>query len=104
MATSAPVTMNESVETVEAKAALKQVHFSVDTAQSCPYFLLLAFGKHFYVCCLLQLQEVFENYKKEKAENDKLLNEQNEKLQEQVTDLRSQNAKISTQLEFASKR
>lgn len=43
----------------------------------------------------MQLQEVFENYKKEKAENDKLLNEQNEKLQEQVTDLRSQNAKIS---------
>ncbi|KAM7046736.1 nucleoprotein TPR isoform 4-T4 [Acridotheres tristis] len=74
MATPAPVSMNESVETVEAKAALKQ------------------------------LQEVFENYKKEKAENDKLLNEQNEKLQEQVTDLRSQNAKISTQLEFASKR
>ncbi|KFP37480.1 Nucleoprotein TPR, partial [Chlamydotis macqueenii] len=74
MSTSAPVSMTESVETVEAKAALKQ------------------------------LQEVFENYKKEKAENDKLLNEQNEKLQEQVTDLRSQNAKISTQLEFASKR
>ncbi|XP_039582311.1 nucleoprotein TPR isoform X4 [Passer montanus] len=74
MATPAPVSMSESVETVEAKAALKQ------------------------------LQEVFENYKKEKAENDKLLNEQNEKLQEQVTDLRSQNAKISTQLEFASKR
>ncbi|KAM6261864.1 nucleoprotein TPR isoform 1-T1 [Porphyrio hochstetteri] len=74
MSTPAPVSMVESVETVEAKAALKQ------------------------------LQEVFENYKKEKAENDKLLNEQNEKLQEQVTDLRSQNAKISTQLEFASKR
>ncbi|KFV18748.1 Nucleoprotein TPR, partial [Tauraco erythrolophus] len=74
MSTPAPVPMTESVETVEAKAALKQ------------------------------LQEVFENYKKEKAENDKLLNEQNEKLQEQVTDLRSQNAKISTQLEFASKR
>ncbi|XP_027605200.1 nucleoprotein TPR isoform X2 [Pipra filicauda] len=74
MSTPAPVSMSESVETVEAKAALKQ------------------------------LQEVFENYKKEKAENDKLLNEQNEKLQEQVTDLRSQNAKISTQLEFASKR
>lgn len=51
-----------------------------------------------------QLQEFFENYRKEKAENDKLLNEQNEKLQEQVTDLKSQNTKISTQLEFASKR
>ncbi|XP_062990920.1 nucleoprotein TPR isoform X2 [Elgaria multicarinata webbii] len=65
---------SESTEAAEAKAALKQ------------------------------LQEFFESYKKEKAENDKLLNEQNEKLQEQVTDLRSQNTKISTQLEFASKR
>uniref|UniRef100_A0A8C6XYN8 Nucleoprotein TPR n=1 Tax=Naja naja TaxID=35670 RepID=A0A8C6XYN8_NAJNA len=64
----------ESTEAAEAKAALKQ------------------------------LQEFFENYKKEKAENDKLLNEQNEKLQEQVTDLKSQNTKVSTQLEFASKR
>lgn len=53
---------------------------------------------------LKQLQDVFENYRKEKAENDKMLNEQNEKLQEQVTELRSQNARISTQLEFASKR
>lgn len=57
-----------------------------------------------YVLNFLQLQDIFENYRKEKAENDKLLNEQNEKLQEQVTDLRSQNTKISTQLEFASKR
>uniref|UniRef100_A0A7M4F817 Nucleoprotein TPR n=1 Tax=Crocodylus porosus TaxID=8502 RepID=A0A7M4F817_CROPO len=74
MSTPAPVSMTESIEAAEAKAALKQ------------------------------LQEIFENYKKEKAENDKLLNEQNEKLQEQVSDLRSQNAKMSTQLEFASKR
>ncbi|XP_054835296.1 nucleoprotein TPR isoform X2 [Eublepharis macularius] len=75
-AMSTPVTApaTESTEVVEAKAALKQ------------------------------LQEMFETYKKEKAENDKLLNEQNEKLQEQVSDLRSQNTKISTQLEFASKR
>ncbi|XP_015270736.1 PREDICTED: nucleoprotein TPR isoform X2 [Gekko japonicus] len=74
MSTPAVVPVTESTEAVEAKAALKQ------------------------------LQEIFETYKKEKAENDKLLNEQNEKLQEQVTDLRSQNTKISTQLEFASKR
>ncbi|XP_007436992.1 nucleoprotein TPR [Python bivittatus] len=72
--TPASVPVIESTEAAEAKAALKQ------------------------------LQEFFENYKKEKAENDKLLNEQNEKLQEQVTDLKSQNTKISTQLEFASKR
>ncbi|XP_064416030.1 translocated promoter region b, nuclear basket protein isoform X2 [Latimeria chalumnae] len=53
---------------------------------------------------LKQLQEIFETYKKEKAENDKILNEQNEKLQEQVTELRSQSSRMSTQLEFASKR
>ncbi|KAI1891474.1 hypothetical protein AGOR_G00144190 [Albula goreensis] len=74
VATPVQGTAVESTEAVEAKAALKQ------------------------------LQEVFATYKKEKAENDKILNEQNEKLQEQVSELRSQNAKISTQLEFASKR
>ncbi|XP_061093863.1 translocated promoter region b, nuclear basket protein isoform X2 [Conger conger] len=68
------VTAVESTEAAEAKAALRQ------------------------------LQEVFTTYKKEKAENDKMLNEQNEKQQEQVSELRAQNAKISTQLEFASKR
>ncbi|XP_063796301.1 nucleoprotein TPR [Pseudophryne corroboree] len=75
LSTPAPaVAISETTEAAEAKAALKQ------------------------------LQEVFENYRKEKAENDRMLNEQNEKLQEQVTELRSQNTKISTQLEFASKR
>ncbi|XP_058234959.1 translocated promoter region b, nuclear basket protein isoform X2 [Hemibagrus wyckioides] len=64
----------ESTETVEAKAALKQ------------------------------LQEVFGAYKKEKAEREKVLTEQCEKLQDQVSELRSQNTKVSTQLEFASKR
>ncbi|XP_041791081.1 translocated promoter region b, nuclear basket protein [Chelmon rostratus] len=53
---------------------------------------------------LRQLQEVFSTYKKERVESDKALTEQNEKLQEQLSDLHSQNAKISTQLEFASKR
>lgn len=52
----------------------------------------------------LQLQEVFTTYKKERVESDKGLTGQNEKLQEQLSDLRSQNAKTSTQLEFASKR
>ncbi|XP_036437175.1 translocated promoter region b, nuclear basket protein isoform X2 [Colossoma macropomum] len=67
-------TAMEAAETVEAKAALKQ------------------------------LQEVFGAYKKEKAESEKALGEQCEKLQDQVSELRSQNSKISTQLEFASKR
>ncbi|XP_039591515.1 translocated promoter region b, nuclear basket protein isoform X1 [Polypterus senegalus] len=74
VATPVQITKEESAEVIEAKAALKQ------------------------------LQEVFLTYKKEKAENDKILNEHNEKLQEQVTELRSQNTKISTQLEFASRR
>ncbi|XP_061097242.1 nucleoprotein TPR [Conger conger] len=53
---------------------------------------------------LRQLQEVFNTYKKEKSENDKIINEQNEKLQKQVSEFRSQNAKLSTQLDFAGKR
>uniref|UniRef100_A0A3B3ZID7 Nucleoprotein TPR n=1 Tax=Periophthalmus magnuspinnatus TaxID=409849 RepID=A0A3B3ZID7_9GOBI len=50
-----------------------------------------------------QLQDVFTYYKKERLESDKSMTEQNEKLQEQISELRSANAKISTQLEFASK-
>ncbi|KAJ0065485.1 hypothetical protein NL108_012443 [Boleophthalmus pectinirostris] len=53
---------------------------------------------------LRQLQDVFTNYKKERLESDKSMTEQNEKLQEQISELRSANAKVSTQLEFASKR
>ncbi|KAI5090348.1 nucleoprotein TPR, partial [Silurus meridionalis] len=66
--------IQDSTETVEAKAALKQ------------------------------LQEVFGAFKKEKAEREKDLTEHCEKLQEQVSERRSQNATVSTQLEFASKR
>ncbi|XP_012988241.3 nucleoprotein TPR isoform X3 [Esox lucius] len=53
---------------------------------------------------LKQLNDSFTMYKKEKAENDKLLNEQNDKLQEQLSEVRCQKAKLSTQLEFATKR
>ncbi|XP_048394892.2 translocated promoter region b, nuclear basket protein isoform X3 [Stegostoma tigrinum] len=72
--TPAPVPVAESAELVQARTALKQ------------------------------LQLHFESYKTEKAENDKMLNEQNEKLQDQLTQLRTQSTKLSTQLEFASKR
>lgn len=51
-----------------------------------------------------QLQEVFVAYKKEKTEAEKSLSELSEKLQDQVTELRSENTKIATQLEFTSKR
>uniref|UniRef100_A0AAY5EGQ9 Nucleoprotein TPR n=1 Tax=Electrophorus electricus TaxID=8005 RepID=A0AAY5EGQ9_ELEEL len=67
-------TATVSTETIEAKAALKQ------------------------------LQEVFVTYKQERADSEKVLNEHCEKLQAQVSELRSQNTRISTQLEFASKR
>ncbi|XP_019730825.1 translocated promoter region b, nuclear basket protein isoform X4 [Hippocampus comes] len=53
---------------------------------------------------LRQLQEVFSSYKKERLESDKALTEQNDKLLQQLSDLRSQNAKMATQLEFTSKR
>ncbi|KAA0719100.1 Nucleoprotein TPR NPC-associated intranuclear protein [Triplophysa tibetana] len=53
---------------------------------------------------LKQINEAFMTYKKEKAENDKLLNEQIERLQGQGSDLLSQKAKLSSQLEFAFKR
>ncbi|XP_051554060.1 nucleoprotein TPR-like isoform X2 [Myxocyprinus asiaticus] len=53
---------------------------------------------------LKQLNDAFTTYKKEKAENDKLLNEQIERLRGQVSDLLSQKAKLSSQLEFALKR
>uniref|UniRef100_A0A4W5RT28 Nucleoprotein TPR n=1 Tax=Hucho hucho TaxID=62062 RepID=A0A4W5RT28_9TELE len=53
---------------------------------------------------LKQLNDSFTTYKKEKAVNDRMLNEQNDKLQEQLSAVRSQKAKLSTQLEFASKR
>uniref|UniRef100_A0A8C2AHE4 Nucleoprotein TPR n=1 Tax=Cyprinus carpio TaxID=7962 RepID=A0A8C2AHE4_CYPCA len=51
-----------------------------------------------------KLNDAFTTYKKEKAENDKLLNEQIERLCGQVSDLLSQKAKLSSQLEFAFKR
>lgn len=57
-----------------------------------------------YVQFNLQLQEVFSAYKNERMASDKTLSEQNDKLQNQLSDLHSQNAKIATQLEFASKR
>uniref|UniRef100_A0A673GWF4 Nucleoprotein TPR n=1 Tax=Sinocyclocheilus rhinocerous TaxID=307959 RepID=A0A673GWF4_9TELE len=53
---------------------------------------------------LFMLNDAFTTYKKEKAENDKLLNEQIERLRGQVSDLLSQKAKLSSQLEFAFKR
>uniref|UniRef100_A0A671N831 Nucleoprotein TPR n=1 Tax=Sinocyclocheilus anshuiensis TaxID=1608454 RepID=A0A671N831_9TELE len=65
--------------------------------------LHLTFRAGARLCCL-HLNDAFTTYKKEKAENDKLLNEQIERLHGQVSDLLSQKAKLSSQLEFAFKR
>uniref|UniRef100_A0A671P6S4 Nucleoprotein TPR n=1 Tax=Sinocyclocheilus anshuiensis TaxID=1608454 RepID=A0A671P6S4_9TELE len=65
--------------------------------------LHLTFRAGARLCCL-HLNDAFTTYKKEKAENDKLLNEQIERLRGQVSDLLSQKAKLSPQLEFAFKR
>lgn len=56
------------------------------------------------MCLCLQLNDAFTLYKKEKAENDKMLNETNDRLQKQLTELRSSHAKLTSQLEFSSKR
>lgn len=51
-----------------------------------------------------QLNDAFALYKKEKAENDKMLNETNDRLQKQLSELRCSHAKITSQLEFSNKR
>ncbi|XP_015236386.1 PREDICTED: nucleoprotein TPR [Cyprinodon variegatus] len=53
---------------------------------------------------LKQLNDAFTLYKKEKAENDRMLNETNDRLQRQLTELRSSHAKLTSQLNFSNKR
>ncbi|XP_056276506.1 nucleoprotein TPR-like isoform X2 [Pseudoliparis swirei] len=53
---------------------------------------------------LKQLSDAFTLYKKEKAENDRMLNDANDRLQRQLTELRSSHARLTSQLEFSSKR
>ncbi|XP_072297010.1 nucleoprotein TPR isoform X2 [Eucyclogobius newberryi] len=64
----------ESAQTIQAKAALKQ------------------------------LNDSFMLYKREKAENDRMLNETNERLQKQLSEVSSRNAKLTSQLDFSNKR
>lgn len=51
-----------------------------------------------------QLNDAFTLYKKEKAENDRMQNETIDRLQKQLTELRSSRAKLTSQLEFSNKR
>ncbi|XP_034039643.1 LOW QUALITY PROTEIN: nucleoprotein TPR [Thalassophryne amazonica] len=53
---------------------------------------------------LKQLNDAFTLYKKEKAENDKILNDTNDRLQKKLTDLGSSKVKLMSQLEFINKR
>uniref|UniRef100_A0A8D3CA17 Translocated promoter region a, nuclear basket protein n=2 Tax=Scophthalmus maximus TaxID=52904 RepID=A0A8D3CA17_SCOMX len=53
---------------------------------------------------LKQLNDAFSLYKKEKAENDRMLNETNDQLQRRITELNSSHAKLTSQLEFSNKR
>ena len=57
-----------------------------------------------YVSEWFQLNDAFTMYKKEKAENDRMLSETNDKLQKQLTELRSSHAKLMSRLEFGNKR
>uniref|UniRef100_A0AAX7SUZ0 Nucleoprotein TPR n=1 Tax=Astatotilapia calliptera TaxID=8154 RepID=A0AAX7SUZ0_ASTCA len=82
----------ESAPNAQTKAALKQVHTSTSLYET----LLMS------VCS--QLNDAFALYKKEKAENDRILNETNDRLQRQLTELRSSHAKLTSQLEFSNKR
>ncbi|XP_029930034.1 nucleoprotein TPR-like isoform X3 [Myripristis murdjan] len=53
---------------------------------------------------LKQLNDAFTLYKKEKGENDRLMNDTNDRLQKQLTELRSSKAKLVSQLDFSNKR
>ncbi|KAG8185285.1 hypothetical protein JTE90_023894 [Oedothorax gibbosus] len=51
-----------------------------------------------------QLQVEFNNYKKEKAENERMLNELVDKMRADVSDLRIQNAKLAGQVDYSEER
>ncbi|XP_077413772.1 nucleoprotein TPR-like isoform X2 [Vanacampus margaritifer] len=53
---------------------------------------------------LKQLSDAFTLYKKEKAENDRMLNDSHDRLERQLTEVRSSNAKLTSQLEFSNER
>ncbi|XP_074544263.1 nucleoprotein TPR-like isoform X2 [Halichoeres trimaculatus] len=53
---------------------------------------------------LKQLNDAFTLYKKEKTENDRMLNETNDRLQKKLTELLSSQAKLTSQLDFSNKR
>lgn len=96
---------DDLAENSQVKAALKEViYFFKYTFKS--VFLselnLLTFVT--LLCLFSQLDDAFTLYKTEKAENDRMLNETNDKLRNQLTELQSSHTKSSAQLEFVNKR
>ncbi|CAC5399713.1 TPR [Mytilus coruscus] len=53
---------------------------------------------------LKQMTEDFSTYKKERSENERILNEQIDKIRQNQADTRVQNAKLASQLEFQAER
>ncbi|KAK2186358.1 hypothetical protein NP493_203g01012 [Ridgeia piscesae] len=53
---------------------------------------------------LKELQDQFNTYKREKADNDRMVSEQLEKFRQEASDLRVQNARLASQLEFSNER
>lgn len=52
---------------------------------------------------LKEMKEQFEAYRKEKAENDKILHQQLEEMREQTSTMRLDNAKLSSKVCFSSR-
>ncbi|GIY63121.1 hypothetical protein CDAR_492362 [Caerostris darwini] len=53
---------------------------------------------------MAQLQTEFNNYKKEKAENERILNETIDQMRTDLSDFRIENTKLSSQIEFYNER
>ncbi|KAL5021860.1 hypothetical protein ScPMuIL_001015 [Solemya velum] len=53
---------------------------------------------------LRELQAEYSTYKKEKSQNEKILNEQLDKMRQELSDIRVLNAKLSSQLDFSAER
>ncbi|GFS27350.1 nucleoprotein TPR-like [Elysia marginata] len=81
-ASSSPAKVNESQADVEAKK--KELEAARDA--------------------LKELKAEFDTYKKDKAENERLLNESSEKTKQSLSDMRVSNTKLTTQLNFATER
>ncbi|MEQ2158398.1 hypothetical protein GOODEAATRI_011905 [Goodea atripinnis] len=98
----------ESAQTAHAKAALKQVRvfkglvFLFNTVNGLWKSSSSCWSE--WKSAHFQLNDAFTLYKKEKAENDRMLNETNDRLQRQLTELRSSHAKLTSQLDFSNKR